>query len=319
MAKEKTDSNKSNNTVKIILIIVAIVLVAIMIIPAILFSLLGILISGIDTSSTASSSGNVAIIPITGTILTSGSPWDSSITVSSNTVELIEEVSSDSSIKAVIFEINSPGGSGVASDEIATAIKNINKPSVAYIREVGASGSYWVASATDYIFANKFSTVGSIGVIASYLEFSGLLQDYNVTYQRFVAGDNKDFGSPFREPTNQERQQFQELLDSLHSIFITEVAQNRNLSVDYVSTLADGSIFTGLNAVENKLVDEIGGKSEAIAYLEEELNIKAKPVYYGREASLFDFLGGFKSEGMYNIGQGIGDAITPEKQSGFRT
>ena len=81
-------------------------------------------------------------------------------------------------IKAIVLEINSPGGSAVASDEIASAVKKSNKPTVAVIREAGASGGYWIASSTDHIIANRMSITGSIGVISSYLEFSGLIEKY---------------------------------------------------------------------------------------------------------------------------------------------
>ena len=97
------------------------------------------------------------------------------------------------------MEINSPGGSAVASDEIATAVKNAKKPVISLIREVGASGGYWVASASDYIIANRMSITGSIGVISSYLEFSGLMEKYGVGYERLVAGENKDLLTPYKK------------------------------------------------------------------------------------------------------------------------
>ena len=114
-------------------------------------------------------SGNVALIPIDGVIV---GDKDSdflfeSVTSSPEAVELIEKANKNPNIKAIILEINSPGGSAVASEEIANAIRKTNKTTVAWIREAGASGAYWVASATDYVVANRASITGSIVVIAS--------------------------------------------------------------------------------------------------------------------------------------------------------
>ena len=142
--------------------------------------------------------GNVALIPIEGIITGSGGSYLGSSTISSKSiVEFIEEADKSDNIDAIVLEINSPGGSAVASDEIAEAVKNAKKPVVSFIREVGASGGYWVASASDYIIANRMSITGSIGVISSYLEFSGLMEKYGVGYERLVAGENKDLLSPY--------------------------------------------------------------------------------------------------------------------------
>src|SRR3989338_6818866 len=98
-----------------------------------------------------------------------------SATASSETIKFIEKADKNPSIKAIILEINSPGGSAVASEEIANAVKKTNKTTVAWIREIGTSGAYWIASSSDHIVASRMSVTGSIGVIASYLEFEGLV------------------------------------------------------------------------------------------------------------------------------------------------
>ena len=225
------------------------------------------LLVGVDVESLG---GNVALIPIEGVILgteDSGSFFES-ITASPDTVELIEKADKNPSIKAIILEINSPGGSAVASEEIANAVKKTNKTTVAWIREVGASGAYWVASSADYIVANRVSITGSIGVIASYLEFPGLLQRYNVTYQRLVSGKYKDLGSPYRELTSEEKTIFQENLDTIRDYFVSEVAKNRNLNRKDVDKIANGLFYLGAEAKDFGLVDEIGGKDEVINYIE---------------------------------------------------
>lgn len=262
--------------------------------------------------------GDVAHIKIEGLITTTAQTdfFAQETGASSDTlVAQIERAQNDNSIKGIIFEINSPGGSGVASDEIATAIRNLDKPTVSYIREVGASGAYWIASSTDHILANKLSTVGSIGVIASYLEFSGLLDKYNISYQRFVAGDTKDFGSPFREPTAQERAQFQNQLDELHEIFIAEVAKGRDLDVEYVKTLADGSFVTGNSARELQLIDDFGGYNEAVVYMENILGTEVSVVQYRQPKGFLQSLSGYMARNFHLIGQGIGSSLIPEQRA----
>ena len=310
MAEEKSSKGK---WIAVIIIIVILGLIS-MVIAGIMSVIIGI--TSLDTSSTPIGSGNVALIPIKGVILTEtvSSPFGGSgDTSSSDVVESIEKADKNPSIKAIVFEINSPGGSGVASDEIASAIKRSSKPTVSYVREVGASGAYWVASATDRIFVNRMSIVGSIGVIASYLEFSGFMQEYNITYERFVAGKYKDFGSPFRKPTNDERDLFQIQLDSMHDIFINEVATNRNMSQEKVRELATGFFFTGEQGINLGLVDEIGGKEEVKTYLEKELNMTIQFVEYKRKRTLLDLFGEMSSQGTFAMGKGIGTALVERK------
>ncbi len=312
-----TQPDKQSNWLKITLVVVGILFLVFIVAPILLFIAIGALvaISGADTSS--SSTGNVAHIQINGMILTQTQAslfGGTSDTSSTELVQRLTQIQNDKNIKGVIFEINSPGGSGVASDEIAQAIAKLDKPTVSYVREVGASGAYWVASATDRIYVNRLSTVGSIGVIASYLEFSGFLDRYNITYQRFVAGENKDFGSPFSEVTPQQRAYFENLLDELHEIFIAEVAQGRGMTVEEIRPLADGSIFTGNRAVQIGLADEIGGKEQAIEYMEQVLGSDIKLVTYTRRQSFFDVLAGYTTKNSYAIGVGIGDSLNNAQQ-----
>ena len=171
-------------------------------------------------------SGNVAVIPIEGVISTTSSTFMAGVK-SQSIVKRIKKANENDNIKAILLEINSPGGTPVATDEIAQAIKNVNKTTIAVIRESGASGAYWIATATDRIFANRMSVTGSIGVQASKLEFSGLIADYNITYRRLTAGRLKDAGSIWKTMTGEEEKLFQKLIDTLHNEFIKVVAENR--------------------------------------------------------------------------------------------
>lgn len=267
-------------------------------------------------SDARSFGANTALIPIKGVILADGGDSLFEDTLSSTaTIEFIEQADSDPSIKAIIFEINSPGGSAVASDEIATAIKKTNKTTVAWIREGGLSGAYWIASSCDYIVANRMSLTGSIGVIASYLEFGGLLEDHNVSYQRIVAGKYKDIGSPFREMTQDEEIIFQKSMNKIHEYFIDDVAQNRKLTKEQKLRVSDALFYTGSEAKDLGLVDILGSKSEVIELIEKKLNISVDIVEYKKEKSLFDVLSAAFSQQSFSVGKGIGSAILSKRAS----
>jgi protease-4 len=260
--------------------------------------------------------GNVAVIPIDGMIATDGDNWMPAVK-SASIVEQIEKADKNNEIKAILLEINSPGGTPVATDEIAGAIKAANKTTVAVIRETGASGAYWIATAADKIFANRMSVTGSIGVQASRLEYYGLLADYNITYRQLISGRLKDAGTPLRQMTAEEKQLFQQLLDGLHEEFISAVAENRNLPKEKVRELATGFVYLGSEAKELGLVDELGGKREALKYIEKELNITAEPVEYKESKGFLAELSGLSSENFYQIGRGIGSVFTADTKVSF--
>ena len=275
---------------------------------------LGFIISGflgISSDEIESGRGNVALIKINRVIVgdDEGGFLSGNTASSSDIVKLIEKAGSNPNIKAIILEINSPGGSAVASSEIADAVKKTNKTTVAWIREIGTSGAYWVASSADYVVANKASITGSIGVIASYLEFDGLLDRYNVTYRRLVSGKYKDLGSPFKEMTEEEEKIFQKNLDSIRDFFVDEVAKNRKLRKSDVDRIATGVFYLGGEAKSLGLIDELGGKQEAIAYIEKKEGIKAEITEYKKEKTLLDILSKVMSKQSFNVGKGIGSAF----------
>ena len=261
--------------------------------------------------------GNIAEIPITGYILVEGSSgFGRQDTFSEDTVKIIDKVAKNPSIKGILLNINSGGGSPVASKEIADAIKRANKTTVAVIREVGASGAYWVASASDHIIANEMSITGSIGVISSYLEFGGLLERYNITYQRLVGGRFKDIGTPFKDLTAVEREILQKKIDKIHTYFIEAVAENRNISIEKTKSVATGEFFLGFEAVELDLIDEIGGIETAKEYLKKELNLTSVTLAkYERPTGFAELFGGIFSEYFFYIGKGIGSELFEIRKS----
>ncbi|MBU0758017.1 MAG: signal peptide peptidase SppA [Nanoarchaeota archaeon] len=236
---------------------------------------------------------NVLVIPITGLISiqsSSGLLDRQSITSSDSVAKAIDYADNNPNIKAIIFEINSPGGYPVATDEIAEKIKSTEKPTVALIREIGTSGAYWVASSCDHVIANRMSMTGSIGVFGSYLEVSDLLERYNVTYQRLVAGEYKDMGSPYKKMTDKELKLYQKTLDTLHDFFIKAVSENRNLSIAETRKIATGNVYLGVEAKELGLVDELGSKEAAVQHLTEVLGTEVKLSEYRQKKSFFDEL-----------------------------
>jgi len=258
--------------------------------------------------------GNTALIPIKGTIttqktgglLTEAPP-------SQKIVNWIQKADEDKEIKAIVIEIDSPGGSPVASYEIAQAIKKAEKPTIALIREKGASGGFWIATAADTIFANPMSITGSIGVIGSYIEFAGLIEQYNMTYRRLIAGEHKDALNRFKELTPTEQQMFQQKLNKLHDYFITAVAENRNLAKETVKKDADGFIMLGIEAKQKGYIDLLGGREEVKQYLNQTLNIK-EPKFreYKATPGFFDIIGASANQFGYYLGRGISSNMEEE-------
>lgn len=255
----------------------------------------------------------IAIIPIDGAIGVSSDDFLSRVTSSDKILEDLKRAEENKGIKSIILEINSPGGGVVASKEIAKAVEKSEKPVIAWIREVGASGAYWVASSADYIIADEMSITGSIGVFSSYLEFSGLLERYNITYERLIAGEYKDMGSIYKKLNKDEREMLQEKLDIIHDFFIKEVAKNRKLNEEDVKKIANGEFYLGIEAKELKLIDEFGGREEAIKKAKELSGIKdGNIVEFKEKISLFEFLKRLKGEVFYSIGRGIGRSFIEE-------
>ena len=260
----------------------------------------------------------IVILPIKGIIVSDDEItgiFGEENTVSSDVLERLDSIEKDGSIKSVVLEINSPGGTVVASKEIAERIKKLNKPVVAWIREYGASGAYWIASSSDYIVADELSVTGSIGVIGSYLEFSRLFEKYGVGYERMVAGDYKDTGTQYKKLAKNERELLQKKLDLIHKRFKDDVSVNRNISSEKMDDIANGIFYLGYEAYDLGLVDKLGNKEDAISKAKEIANIKeAKLVEIKEKKSFIELLSKIASKEFYYAGKGIGDALV---QNGF--
>jgi len=257
-------------------------------------------------------SDKIMIIPIYGVIGNGGADFFSQTdtTSSSDIVKQLENANQDKTIKAIILEINSPGGTVVSSKEITEKVKSLDKPVVAWIRDMGASGAYWIASGSDVIVADEMSITGSIGVVSSYLQFSELMEEYGIEYERLVAGNLKDAGSPYKELTAQERTILQNKINLIHRYFIEDVAKNRNVSVKQIQGLADGMFYLGIEAQQLGLVDVLGGEDKAIQISKQLAQIDdAKVVKYQRTLTFIDLLRQLSNNFSFNVGLGIGESM----------
>ncbi|MBI2683750.1 MAG: signal peptide peptidase SppA [Acidobacteriales bacterium] len=196
-------------------------------------------------------------------------------------IEQFKRYEDDSSIKAIVIEINSPGGGSEASQELYQYVKRYRdkkkKPVVSAIRSVGASGAYYVAAGTNKIFASKSSIVGSIGVIAQWVNYGDLLKWAKLKDVTMKAGELKDAGNPARDLTPAEQAYFQELLDNMHTQFIADVASGRGAKKEDIRSIATGRVWTGEQAKELKLIDEIGDFQEAVEATAKMVDIKGEP------------------------------------------
>jgi protease-4 len=204
----------------------------------------------------------------------------------------LRRAESDASVKAVVIRVNSPGGSVVASNEIYKAIKDFKKPVVFSFGETAASGGYYIACAGKWIVANPDTLTGSIGVITELPNTDELLKKIGVQIVVIKSGTNKDLGSPFRPMTDDEKKIFQTVIDEAYSGFVKIVAEGRNLPEDQVRQIGDGRVYTGRQAKELGLVDQLGYLEDAIDKAGELGGIKGKPrvVEYVPRPTLFELL-----------------------------
>lgn len=196
-------------------------------------------------------------------------------------VPQLKRFADDDSVKAIIIHVNSPGGGVAASEEIYREVKRIRdekkKRIVASIETVGASGAYYVASATNKIYADKGSVVGSIGVIAEWVNYGELLRWAKLNAITLKAGEFKDTGSPTREMTPAEREYMQGLIDNMHTQFIQAVADGRHAKEADIRAIANGKVWTGEQANGMKLVDEIADFEGAVKDTARAVNISGEP------------------------------------------
>ena len=215
---------------------------------------------------------------------------------STGIIEQLREYGKDSSIKAIVVRVDSPGGAVAPSQEIYEEINKLktNKKIVISMGSVAASGGYYISAPADRIVANAGTLTGSIGVIMEIPNVSNLMEKIGIETQVIKAGKHKDMASAFKTMTPDERKIIQSVLDDVHDQFIEAVSDGRGIEFDTVKKLADGRIFTGRMAKDLGLVDEIGNLQDAIMLAGELTGIEGEPEVITKEEkfSFIDMLKG---------------------------
>ena len=239
----------------------------------------------------------IVMIPISGVI--SDKPTDNIFLNIPGMVHVVkknlEQVAADSNVKAVIFTVDSPGGGITASDIIYNNIKRFKeatgKTVVVYMQNVAASGGYYISIVADKIIAHPTTITGSIGVIMPIVNVSKLIDKYGIEEKSIKSGLMKDIGSPLKKMLPEEKEVLTEIIDEMYMRFITLISKERELPLDQVKKLADGRIFTGNQAVNNGLIDQVGYLEDAIDITKDLAGLKeAKIIKYERKLSVSDFL-----------------------------
>jgi len=237
----------------------------------------------IFTESPMLTDDRIALIRIEGVILDSR-----------DTIDELKRYRENPAIKGILLRIDSPGGAVVPSQEIYEEVKKVRedgkKKVVSSMGTLAASGGYYIASASDRIVASPGTLTGSIGVIMELANVEGLMKKIGVESVVIKSGAHKDLVSPFRKMREEDRKILQNVLDDVYEQFIEAVSEGRKMPIQKVRSLADGQIFTGRQAKENGLVDELGGLQDAIRITASMVGIKGEPkvVETKKRFSIFD-------------------------------
>jgi protease-4 len=238
----------------------------------------------------------VAVVRVDGVIVSGKEAnWSLSGTgnaYSESIVENLDRAEQDPSVKAIVLRVNSPGGGIVATDEIYSKLMEMNKPVVASMGEMAASGGYYISCAAQEIVANQATLTGSIGVISTVPNFEELLDKVGIEMLVIKSGTMKDELSPYREPTAEEIAHWQGITDEAYEQFLSVVVKGRGLDPEEARKLADGRVYTGRQAVDLGLVDRLGNLPEAIQLAAELGGIEGQPrvIEYQRTPSLMEML-----------------------------
>ena len=237
--------------------------------------------------------------------------------------EILKKAENDKKIKGILLRINSPGGTVTSSDIIYHEIKSFkeryNVKVYVSVVDVAASGGYYIAMAGDSIMAHPTSLVGSIGVLALKINLEGLMGKVGVEWEVVKSSEKKDFMSPFRPLTKEERTLFQETIDSYYNRFVDVVVLNRSrLDARAVKILADGRVYNARQALEKYLVDSIGYLEDIVKLAKKELNQPGlKVVTYGRpreyKSNYYSSMGSVPKINLINLDMGFDwNQISPQ-------
>ncbi|MTI80630.1 MAG: signal peptide peptidase SppA [Firmicutes bacterium] len=256
-----------------------------------------------------SGEGEIGIIHISGVITTGGSSggFTGAVNAGSQTIiSQLQDARENPQIKAVVLYINSPGGSAAGSLEIGNEIRRLRKAGkkvVAYMADSAASGAYWISCETDTIVANPATMTGSIGVIMRTTDLQGLYDMVGIDNNVFKSGPHKDMGSEVRDVTEEEREIFQSMINDIYDQFLNVVSRGRDMDMEQVKKLADGRVFTGRQALEKGLVDELGDMHKAVQTAADMAGIEGDPSVVNLSPRTFwdEFLTEMKNANKLNL------------------
>ncbi len=244
---------------------------------------------------------SLAVIEVNGAIIDNNDSFGSNQANASVIMSQINQAKKDSNIKGMLLKVNSPGGSSAASDAIyreLTKFSTSGKPLVVSMGDAAASGGYYISTPANKIYANSATMTGSIGVIMQFTNLEELYNKLGVEYITIKSRKYKDIGNPDRKMTEEEKEILQSMVEDVYENFVQVVKKERNMTLEKVKELADGRIYTGEQAKELGLIDELGTFYDAIDELSNLANIDGDPnlVYYNQSSTL-DRILKFSSKG----------------------
>lgn len=238
-------------------------------------------------------SNQIARVEVDGVIQDTGVPglFDEAGYNHTMTLQTLEQIKDDDNIKGLMLVVNSPGGGVYESAEIHDAIKAIKKSGkkvYVTMKNMAASGGYYISAPADKIYASSETTTGSLGVIMQSMNYKELADKYGVKFNTIKSGPHKDIMSPTKEMDEEERKILQSFVDESYNAFVKVISEGRHIDTAQVKKIADGRIYSGLQAKKLNLIDEIGMEKDALKAMKEDLKAKnAEVIEFKADDSFF--------------------------------
>lgn len=238
-------------------------------------------------------SNQIARVEVDGVIQDTGVPglFDEGGYNHTKTLQTLEQIKGDDNIKGLMLVVNSPGGGVYESAEIHDAIKAIKKSGkkvYVTMKNMAASGGYYISAPADKIYASSETTTGSLGVIMQSMNYKELADKYGVKFNTIKSGPHKDIMSPTKEMDEEERKILQSFVDESYNAFVKVISEGRHIDTAQVKKIADGRIYSGLQAKKLNLIDEIGMEKDALKAMKEDLKAKnAEIIEFNADDSFF--------------------------------
>lgn len=248
-----------------------------------------------DQPAVTTQGPSIAVIEMSGTI-----QYDGSTCSPEGLKEQLDRAEEDDDVKAVVLRVDSGGGVSTAGEEMSVYVKDFSKPVVVSCASMNASAAYEISSQADWIVTAKTTAIGAIGTALQVTDLSGLYEKLGINIQDITSAESKDSGYGTRPLTEEERRYYQDMVDQINETFVQTVAEGRGMDVESVRSLATGLTYTGMDAVENGLADQIGTLEDACARAEELAGVSGCEVvsFQPEGSALDDLLGLYSSSSM---------------------